>query len=189
MKANRKFVNATEAVSPVIAVILMVAITVVLAATVFVLVSDIGSNTASSQATISWAADETMDRLVVNSASQNADWYKLTVQVDSCTITPAGAAVRLYAGDGTATSVDKEEESDDDGAPLGAASATTSCGAPSAVRIGTASAKIESGDYIDFCAGPAAGVEAVTTVKVTFMDTSANAIQHTHTFTNVARCP
>lgn len=43
MKANRKFVLGDEAVSPVIAVILMVAITVVLAATVFVLVNGISS--------------------------------------------------------------------------------------------------------------------------------------------------
>lgn len=44
MKANRKFVNDDEGVSPVIAVILMVAITVVLAATVYLWVSGFGSN-------------------------------------------------------------------------------------------------------------------------------------------------
>ena len=44
MKANRKFLNNDdEAVSPVIAVILMVAITVVLAATVYVWVSGFGA--------------------------------------------------------------------------------------------------------------------------------------------------
>lgn len=44
MKANRKFVMGQEAVSPVIAVILMVAITVVLAATVYLFVSGFGSD-------------------------------------------------------------------------------------------------------------------------------------------------
>jgi flagellin-like protein len=45
MKANRKFLNGDdEAVSPVIAVILMVAITVVLAATVYVWVSGFGAS-------------------------------------------------------------------------------------------------------------------------------------------------
>lgn len=44
MKANQAFVNNEEAVSPVIGVILMVAITVVLAAVVFVLVSDLGGD-------------------------------------------------------------------------------------------------------------------------------------------------
>lgn len=48
MKANRKFMKDEEGVSPVIAVILMVAITVVLAATVFVLVSNIGKNVGST---------------------------------------------------------------------------------------------------------------------------------------------
>ena len=49
MKANRKALkNDEDAVSPVIAVILMVAITVVLAATVFVLVSNIGKNVGST---------------------------------------------------------------------------------------------------------------------------------------------
>jgi flagellin-like protein len=43
MKANRRFVNEDEAVSPVIAVILMVAITVVLAATVYLWVSGFGN--------------------------------------------------------------------------------------------------------------------------------------------------
>jgi flagellin-like protein len=55
MKANRKFVNGDEAVSPVIAVILMVAITVVLAATVYLFVSGFGSNQ-SNIVTASFAA-------------------------------------------------------------------------------------------------------------------------------------
>lgn len=50
MKANRKFRSGDEAVSPVIAVILMVAITVVLAATVYVWVSGFGSGANGSPA-------------------------------------------------------------------------------------------------------------------------------------------
>ncbi|MCA1813913.1 MAG: type IV pilin [Halobacteriales archaeon] len=45
MKANQRFVNDDEGVSPVIAVILMVAITVVLAATVYLWVSGFGNQT------------------------------------------------------------------------------------------------------------------------------------------------
>jgi flagellin-like protein len=54
-KANQKFVQADEAVSPVIGVILMVAITVVLAAVVFVLVSNLSktSDKAEEAATTS----------------------------------------------------------------------------------------------------------------------------------------
>ena len=44
MKANRTFLKGDDAVSPVIAVILMVAITVVLAATVYVWVSGFGAS-------------------------------------------------------------------------------------------------------------------------------------------------
>ncbi|MBI4394510.1 MAG: type IV pilin N-terminal domain-containing protein [Euryarchaeota archaeon] len=47
MKANRKFIDREEAVSPVIAVILMVAITVVLAAGVFVLVNQFGASSSN----------------------------------------------------------------------------------------------------------------------------------------------
>src|SRR5688500_3796114 len=94
MKANRKFGQADDAVSPVIAVILMVAITVVLAATVFVLVSDIGGNTGSAAPQISWNPDEGNDRLSVNTASQNADWFRLTFEVDSCVST----ATNIFAG-------------------------------------------------------------------------------------------
>ena len=54
MKANRKFVtNDDDAVSPVIAVILMVAITVVLAATVYVWVSGFGGSGSDPAKTIS----------------------------------------------------------------------------------------------------------------------------------------
>ena len=47
MKANQKFLSRDQAVSPVIAVILMVAITVVLAATVYVWVSGFGAQSST----------------------------------------------------------------------------------------------------------------------------------------------
>lgn len=53
MKANQKFLRADDAVSPVIAVILMVAITVVLAATVYVWVSGFGAQSGNPQKSIS----------------------------------------------------------------------------------------------------------------------------------------
>lgn len=59
MKANQKFVMDEEAVSPVIAVILMVAITVVLAATVFVLVSDLGGDVGQSSPKLQLVQDST----------------------------------------------------------------------------------------------------------------------------------
>ncbi len=56
-KANQKFVQADEAVSPVIGVILMVAITVVLAAVVFVLVSNLGEG-ADQKPQVGFTKDE-----------------------------------------------------------------------------------------------------------------------------------
>jgi flagellin-like protein len=53
MKANRKFVKGEEAVSAVIGVILMVAITVAIAATVYVYVSGMIGTSPTSTATIS----------------------------------------------------------------------------------------------------------------------------------------
>lgn len=77
MKANRNSILRDEdAVSPVIAVILMVAITVVLAATVFVLVSDIGQNAGTPATNVGFDASETDDNMTVTSAP-NADWQKL----------------------------------------------------------------------------------------------------------------
>ncbi|MBU0497272.1 MAG: type IV pilin N-terminal domain-containing protein [Candidatus Thermoplasmatota archaeon] len=53
MKANRKFIEGEEAVSAVIGVILMVAITVAIAATVYVYVSGMIGGTATKTSTIS----------------------------------------------------------------------------------------------------------------------------------------
>lgn len=54
MKANQAFSRDDEAVSPVIGVILMVAITVVLAAVVFVLVTRLANNQQAQSPTVSW---------------------------------------------------------------------------------------------------------------------------------------
>lgn len=74
MKANRKFLNDDEGVSPVIAVILMVAITVVLAATVFVLVNDLGKNVGSTGPALGLVSD--------SAGSSTSKW---TVKVSSAT--------------------------------------------------------------------------------------------------------
>lgn len=62
MKANRKFMLGNDdAVSPVIAVILMVAITVVLAATVYVWVSGFGGSSGQPAKTIALTSDGSID--------------------------------------------------------------------------------------------------------------------------------
>jgi flagellin-like protein len=66
MKANRKFVEGEEAVSAVIGVILMVAITVAIAATVYVYVSGMIGGTTTSTSTVA-----------MNKYSSDASAYKI----------------------------------------------------------------------------------------------------------------
>jgi flagellin-like protein len=89
-KKARSMKKDTSAVSPVIAVILMVAITVVLAATVFVLVSDIGSNPPPPRVTF----DKADGNLTVISADLGLTWEEFNVT--GCTTVPTGP---LDAGD------------------------------------------------------------------------------------------
>jgi flagellin-like protein len=68
MKANRKFIEGEEAVSAVIGVILMVAITVAIAATVYVYVSGMIGGTATKTSTLS------MNVYSRNDANQQVIW-------------------------------------------------------------------------------------------------------------------
>ena len=92
MKANQKFMkNDDEAVSPVIAVILMVAITVVLAATVYVWVSGFGSSANNTQqhtlsmasaSAISEATDVFSKRYTVSSADPSLTYGDMRLAID-----------------------------------------------------------------------------------------------------------
>ena len=79
MKANRKFKQEDEAVSAVIGVILMVAITVAIAATVYVYVS--GMLGTGQQSAPNVAFTKTNYRLTVTKADSNVDWNDLKVSV------------------------------------------------------------------------------------------------------------
>ena len=65
MKANRKFKEAEDAVSAVIGVILMVAITVAIAATVYVYVSGMIGGTEQAAPSISWSVDKANDQITI----------------------------------------------------------------------------------------------------------------------------
>lgn len=91
---RRNLRTDTHAVSPVIAVVLMVAITVVLAATVFVLVADISQDTSKPAPQIAWNEDQTADTLTVQQAPTGHTWTEFAVT--GCTGTPTGT---LDAGD------------------------------------------------------------------------------------------
>lgn len=117
VKANRKFLNGNndEAVSPVIAVILMVAITVVLAATVYVWVSGFGGSSGTPAKTISLSSSSALSSgaksYAVASATSGMKWSDVTVTVDGvsraidttgdCTSSPpnpSGSTVYLACG-------------------------------------------------------------------------------------------
>ena len=104
MKANRKFLkNDEEAVSPVIAVILMVAITVVLAATVYVWVSGFGASNSAPAKSIALTSDGALAEAIataghqqnpaknysIASASPGLKWGDLKFTLDGETVTYA----------------------------------------------------------------------------------------------------
>jgi FlaG/FlaF family flagellin (archaellin) len=98
MKANRKFIEADEhAVSAVIGVILMVAITVAIAATVYVYVSGMIGGTKTQTPNVACTTDATTNRIQVATADSNIKWTDIVVTVDK-----AGASYRAYYANGTA---------------------------------------------------------------------------------------
>src|ERR1700738_2716657 len=94
-KANQAFKQNEEAVSPVIGVILMVAITVVLAAVVFVLVSNLSKNSNASAPNISFSQDKSGKTLTIVSADA-ANWKDIKATITG--VTSAGANQNLCTG-------------------------------------------------------------------------------------------
>lgn len=97
MKANRKFRDGEEAVSAVIGVILMVAITVAIAATVYVYVSGMLTTGATKAPDISFVFDDsgTGGKLTVASISaNNIPWAEIEVGGTATTDTLYGGNVK-----------------------------------------------------------------------------------------------
>jgi archaeal type IV pilus assembly protein PilA len=95
MKANQAFRSEEEAVSPVIGVILMVAITVVLAAVVFVLVQNL-SQGGESKPDLGFIQNKSQKTLTITSAA-TADWNDIEATVSG------GAACQADLSSGTAS--------------------------------------------------------------------------------------
>ena len=80
MKANRKFKEADErAVSAVIGVILMVAITVAIAATVYVYVSGMIGGTKTQTPNVACTTDSTTNHIQVATADANIKWTDVVI--------------------------------------------------------------------------------------------------------------
>lgn len=95
-KANQSFKQNEEAVSPVIGVILMVAITVVLAAVVFVLVSNLGKGSEAAPS-LSFNKDSSAHTLTVVKADSGLTWDDFTAT--GCNSDTETSATAVAAGD------------------------------------------------------------------------------------------
>jgi flagellin-like protein len=101
MKANRKFIEADDrAVSAVIGVILMVAITVAIAATVYVYVSGMIGGTKNATPSIAITVDSANHKLVVASADLNLKWSDIVITPASpATAALTNSTMYITAGD------------------------------------------------------------------------------------------
>jgi len=107
MKANRKFVEGDEAVSAVIGVILMVAITVAIAATVYVYVSGM-IGVQQKVPTVQMLADEDDDRLSVINTDADVYWDNLAIRVTgACTLKINGECLAAGGTNQTAFTADQ----------------------------------------------------------------------------------
>jgi flagellin-like protein len=99
MKANRKFIEADErAVSAVIGVILMVAITVAIAATVYVYVSGMIGGTKNQTPNVACTTDSTLNKVQVATADANIKWKDIVITKDNATGSPVYANIMSSAG-------------------------------------------------------------------------------------------
>ena len=97
MKANRKFKNEEEAVSAVIGVILMVAITVAIAATVYVYVSGMLSGGPTKTPDIAFVMDDVANTLTVTKVSRSdVPWIYIQIGSSTCVKPSSG---NVTAGD------------------------------------------------------------------------------------------
>jgi len=86
MKANRKFIQADErAVSAVIGVILMVAITVAIAATVYVYVSGMIGGTKTQTPNVACTTDATANKIQIATADSAIKWRDVKITLDNAT--------------------------------------------------------------------------------------------------------
>ena len=93
MKANRKFVEGEEAVSAVIGVILMVAITVAIAATVYVYVSGMLTGPGESAPNLAWTVDDSENSITMTSGSSSDAYAILPADANLIFKTPDGKMI------------------------------------------------------------------------------------------------
>lgn len=158
--------------SPVIAVILMVAITVVLAATVFVMSSEIGSQSSDTAPTIGFKIDESADRLVATTAGPEADWARLGARIQSQGTTGPPIPT-IYIGTDPAGGYQNE----------GALATGLALSGSTTPFISTTTDPIGAGEYLEFCSSA-----AETFVKVLIIDLPASFTVGAYQFVDINTC-
>jgi len=168
MKANRKFVEGEEAVSAVIGVILMVAITVAIAATVYVYVSGMLGGTPTRTPEIQFTPYEDTDRLSVSKTDGETDWSKLSIRSTEAIVFWINDDA-TSAGDGTdlaANTLHPIVDADHDG--------------------GDADVDIDASDFIDLAGGAQGAGADKTDVEITLVHSETNTVLGTYTFQTIA---
>ncbi|MHB8634722.1 MAG: type IV pilin [Thermoplasmatota archaeon] len=164
--------------SPVIGVILMVAITVVLAAVVLVLVTKLSANQTSEAPTPVMNVDDVNDKLVVLSSSVGADWSRVSVTATACsagTIIYMGGATGAHENQPAGVTAPKTRTA------ISVSGCTT---APAPIQVAVANTAITAADFLSFCSGTG----AATNVNLQVVDTVANAVLGSYAFTSIAVC-
>ena len=167
MKANRKFKDGEEAVSAVIGVILMVAITVAIAATVYVYVSGMISSPGQQAPSIIFQVDDNNDRLTVTSTDPDVQWEDLGIRsTEAVTIYVNGEETSTGA-EGTAIAANTLVDLD-----------TITFAAPT-----TSASDLDPSDFIDI-EGTTAALEDVT---ITIVHIETGKTIGTYPFATVAQ--
>jgi len=165
-----------QAVSPVIGVILGVAMTVVLAGVIFIVVGGLGSKSQQTAPTPVMQVDDIHDHLSVVSATIGADWTRVRVSASTCT---TGGIINV------GSSGPSHQNQPATVANTYAAVSNSGCtGLNPAVLVSSTSAVINAGDYLAFCTSGG----TATNVGITLTDTIANVVVGTYTFTNIGAC-
>jgi len=136
--------------------IIMIAITVVLAAVAFVLIADVGGKATHAPTALGFRVKDEPDRLEVSSVPPRSDWSQFSVRLESDTGTGA-----VYVGNGAGGSYHDQP------------AATTGGNLASSVQLAVARDAILGGQFLEFCRA-AGGTDGRVVLQV--FDLAASAV-------------
>lgn len=172
----KAFASDPDAVSPIIAVLLAVAMTVLLAGVVFVVVSGISGNKSQSAPTPVMTVDDVHDRLSVVAAVVGADWTRILVSATTCT---TGGIINIGS-----SGASHQNQAASVANTYTAVSNSGCTGLNPKVQVAPSGVAIAAGDFLAFCTSGG----TATAVTITMTDTVANVIVGSYTFTSIGPC-